>query len=294
MSTTSATPLSATPADEDLAEQAHAGHGVPSQDTAAGAQFPLESQEAAREAKSVLVGGGVVAGGATGATIGAMVAGPLGVIVGGTLGTVVGALGAVVAGTVMTPDDSSSTNTAPVDAVRMRAEDSGGGSQTTAQVHQLIGASAPAIWTALTTPAALKQFFFDADVVSDWKVGSPIRIQGEFEGRTYEDKGRIVTFDPPRQLSFSHWSALSGEDDAPENYRLVTFDLEPSGAATTVTLSQANLVGGVTASDIEQRAAYEKKWASVLEGLAKALVGRPSPSPEVGTATIRHRESMPS
>ena len=36
--------------------------------------------------------------------------------------------------------------------------------EPTAQVDKIISASAPAIWTALTTPSTLKQFFFGADV----------------------------------------------------------------------------------------------------------------------------------
>lgn len=35
------TPLNQAPIDEDLAEQAHRGHGVPSQDPSSAAQFPL-------------------------------------------------------------------------------------------------------------------------------------------------------------------------------------------------------------------------------------------------------------
>ena len=141
--------------------------------------------------------------------------------------------------------------------------------EPTAQVDKMISASAAAIWTALTTPSTLKQFFFGADVVTDWKVGSPIRMKGEYNGKAYEDKGEIMTFEPQRQLSFSHWSGTSGQPDTPENYHLVTFDLVPNGWATKVTLSQANLMGGVTASDKEHRAEYEKNWASVLDGLAK-------------------------
>ena len=76
------------------------------------------------------------------------------------------------------------------------------------------------------------------------------------------------TFDSPTQLSFSHWRALSGQADTLANYHPATFDLVPEGAATKVTLSQADLTGGVTASNIEHRADYEKNWASVLDGVA--------------------------
>lgn len=64
------------PANEDLAEQANLGHGIPSQDPNTAAQTPLEPPEAEREANSVLMGGGVVAGAATGAAIGGAVGGP--------------------------------------------------------------------------------------------------------------------------------------------------------------------------------------------------------------------------
>ena len=268
MNSSSITPLNQVPDDEDLAEQAHRGHGVPSQDPESAAQFPLEPRESKREAKSVLMGGGMVAGAATGATVGVVVAGPVGVVVGSAVGAVVGVLGAAAAGAVVNPEGSSSADPALAKTVRPNTEQPSG-HVPTAQVDKVIAASAPDIWTALTTPSALKQFFFGADVITDWKVGSPIRMKGEFKGKTYEDKGNIVAFDPPRQLSFSHWSAMSGQPDTPANYHLVTFDLAPKGAATRVTLSQANLTGGVTASDIEHRAEYEKNWASVLDGLAR-------------------------
>ena len=88
-----ATPTShSAPADDDLAEQARPGHGVPSQDPNPAAQILLKPQEAHREAQSALVAGGVVAGAATGVAIGVMVAGPVGVVVGATTGAVVGAL----------------------------------------------------------------------------------------------------------------------------------------------------------------------------------------------------------
>lgn len=94
-------PSHTAPHDEDLAEQARPGHGIPSQDPNPAAQIPLEPEEAEREAKSVLTGGGVVGGAVVGATLGVVVGGPVGVVVGGTLGAVAGALGGAAAGAVM-------------------------------------------------------------------------------------------------------------------------------------------------------------------------------------------------
>ena len=120
-------PSNAPPVDEDLAEQARPGHGIPSQDPDPAAQVSLDPEEAAREAKSVLVGGGVVAGAAAGAVIGVLVAGPLGVLAGSTLGAVAGALGGQAAGVTAIPEDSSVADPAPADAVRLHADDCSGG-----------------------------------------------------------------------------------------------------------------------------------------------------------------------
>ena len=141
--------------------------------------------------------------------------------------------------------------------------------ELTAQVNKTIHASAIQVWSAITTPATLKKFFFGADVETDWSIGSPIRMKGDFKGKKYEDKGEILAVEPQQRLSFSHWSALSGQADSPENYHVVTFDLTPEGNETKVTLSQSNLIGGATPSDVAHRAEYEKNWTMVLDGLAK-------------------------
>lgn len=98
MSIVNPTQTTTLPADTDLAEQAVPGHGIPSQDPDPKAQVLLQPEDAAREVRSTLAGGGAVAGVATGAAVGAVVAGPIGVLVGATLGAVAGALGGQAAG----------------------------------------------------------------------------------------------------------------------------------------------------------------------------------------------------
>ena len=103
-STTPSTAATA-PVDEDLAEQARPGYGIPSQDPRTGAQTGLEPEDAEREAHSALMGGGMMAGAAAGAAVGVAVAGPVGVVVGSTLGGIAGALGGAAAGTMVGPDE---------------------------------------------------------------------------------------------------------------------------------------------------------------------------------------------
>ena len=94
------------PVDPDLADQAVPGHGVPSQDPDPAAQVGLDPKEAERESKSVLIGGGLVAGVATGAAVGAAVAGPVGVVVGGTVGAVAGVVGSSATGKLIKPEST--------------------------------------------------------------------------------------------------------------------------------------------------------------------------------------------
>ena len=143
-----------------------------------------------------------------------------------------------------------------------------------AQVSKVIDATADEIWRALTTPKIMKSYFLGADISSDVQVGSPITFRGQFKGKSYEDKGSIQTVEPGRRLSFSHYSPLAGLADDPENYHTVAFDLAPVKGGTRVTLTQANLLGGVKPSDLEHRAEYEKNWMSVLEGLRKTVEKR--------------------
>jgi non-heme chloroperoxidase len=94
-------PIKAASADQDMAKQARPGHGIPSQDPSTAAQVAIAPLEAEREAKSVLTGGGMVAGAASGAAIGVLVGGPVGVVVGATLGAVAGAAAGALGGAVV-------------------------------------------------------------------------------------------------------------------------------------------------------------------------------------------------
>ncbi|WP_399683342.1 alpha/beta fold hydrolase [Xenophilus sp.] len=126
-SSTSSSP-STPPVDPDLAAQARPGYGIPSQDPRPEAQQPLEGEEARREARSVLAGGGAMVGAATGATLGTAVAGPLGGFVGVALGGLAGALGGQAVG-------AAASSPGQADTVRLHVEDSGGAGRPVVLIH---------------------------------------------------------------------------------------------------------------------------------------------------------------
>src|SRR5512136_2795733 len=92
-----------------------------------------------------------------------------------------------------------------------------------------INAPASKVWDALTNPAVIKRYMFGTNAISDWKEGSPIVFKGEWQGKTYEDKGMILRLEPQRLLQYSHFSPLSGLPDVLEHYHTVTVDLSSKG-----------------------------------------------------------------
>lgn len=91
-----------------------------------------------------------------------------------------------------------------------------------------ISSSAEEVWDALTNPAKIRVYLFGTETITDWKVGSPIVFQGEYEGHKYKDKGNVLENKPNKLLKYDYWSGFSGLGDSPENYSIITYEIEDS------------------------------------------------------------------
>jgi len=121
------------------------------------------------------------------------------------------------------------------------------------------------VWTALTDPAEIEKYMFGSHVVTDWKPGSSIVWKGEYEGKEYEDKGEILEVEPERRLKLTHFSPLSGQEDVPENYHTLLYELEPHGQKTRISLSQDN-------NETEEAAEHSQaNWEKMLAGLKEVV-----------------------
>ncbi len=134
-----------------------------------------------------------------------------------------------------------------------------------AQAQLTISSPIANVWDALVNPEMIRQYMFGTNAVSDWKEGSPIVWQGEWEGKPYEDKGVILQLKPERVLQYSHFSPLSGQADVPSNYHTITIELSPEEKGTLLLLSQDN-----NATE-EEREHSEKIWGMMLTGIKKVL-----------------------
>ena len=121
------------------------------------------------------------------------------------------------------------------------------------------------VWAGLTDPAAIREYMFGAEVVTDWKEGSAILWRGRWQGKTFEDKGTILRVDPGRALAYNHYSPLSGAPDVPESYHKVEVTLSEVDGKTHVRLTQDN-----NPSE-EARAHSESNWNNMLAGLKRVV-----------------------
>ena len=130
-----------------------------------------------------------------------------------------------------------------------------------------INASTSKVWDALTKPELIKQYLFGTEVATDWQVGSPIRYRGVWEGKTYEDKGKVLQLEPGKLIVSTFWSSLSGLPDAPENYKTVRYELSSEGSVMRLTIIQDN-------NHSEEEARHsEENWKMVLDGIKSLVEG---------------------
>ncbi len=96
-----------------------------------------------------------------------------------------------------------------------------------------INAEPARVWEALTNPEIIKEYLYGTETVTDWKTGSEIIFQGEYQGQKYRDKGIVKEIVPRKTLSYTYWSGFTGLEDKPENYSLITYNLVNKGGGKT-------------------------------------------------------------
>jgi uncharacterized protein YndB with AHSA1/START domain len=132
-----------------------------------------------------------------------------------------------------------------------------------ASAEAVVEAPQEDVWRALVDPDAIRQYMFGSVVTTDWRPGSTITWSGEYDGHPYEDRGEVLSVEPPERLVVTHWSPLSGVPDEPANYHTLDYRLEAVAGGTRVRLEQD---GNDSAEQAEQ---FSGNWAAMLAALKK-------------------------
>ena len=101
-----------------------------------------------------------------------------------------------------------------------------------------IVAPARKVWLALTVPHLVKQWQYGSDLLTTWEVGTPIVFRNEWDGRVFEQKGRVLEFLPESRLKYSLFFPRSDLQDTPEHSFFMTYELAESEGTTSLLVRQ--------------------------------------------------------
>lgn len=118
------------------------------------------------------------------------------------------------------------------------------------------------LWRALTSSEFSRRYWFNTELQSDFKVGSPFALV--MDGTT-TDVGEILEADPPRRLSYTFHHVLN-ETARKEPPTKVVFTLEKHGKLVKLTLTHENFAGGSKLLD-----GISRGWPAILSSLKSLL-----------------------
>ena len=119
------------------------------------------------------------------------------------------------------------------------------------------------LWSALTTPEFMRQYWFGCHIETDWKRGSQWRL--EFKDGRVADGGTIVEIDPPKRLVLE-WRNEWSPDLNAEGTARCTMDLEPADGAVKLTITHA-----MAKSQSKLIEAVSGGWPKILSNLKSLL-----------------------
>jgi len=95
------------------------------------------------------------------------------------------------------------------------------------------------LWSVLTENQWIEQWL-GVQMVTDWQPGSAIAFTFTYKDKEIVDKGTVLHFEPGKKFSYTYWSVFSTTEDSPENYSIITFDIQPNGNGSVLQLTQTN------------------------------------------------------
>lgn len=124
------------------------------------------------------------------------------------------------------------------------------------------------LWSALTDPEQMKQYWLGVHIQSDWTIGA--HWQMFLPDGTLADAGEILAIERPKRIQLKWRNEFRPELKA-EGFSLCTIDLEPYGAS--VRLSIAHTIERAESKFIQ---AVSGGWPKILSNLKSLLeTGQP-------------------
>nr|WP_295934437.1 SRPBCC domain-containing protein [uncultured Dyadobacter sp.] len=106
--------------------------------------------------------------------------------------------------------------------------------------HEIqINAPTGRVWDTLTVSELIHQWMLDTPLLflTEWREQGNVLIRGDLHGLPFENRGKVLRFEPCQVLEYTHWSTLSLIADIPENYSVLHFELRPQQDQTLLILT---------------------------------------------------------
>ncbi len=128
-----------------------------------------------------------------------------------------------------------------------------------------IDAAVQDVWHALTDTTLIGKYFFNVKVNGDWKEGNTILYTGNWQDRKFKSKAKVLQVREQKVLKYSYWSDMSGNEDLPENYHIITYELKPVDGKTELIMTEENL------QDEKMKEKSAMLWKHVFEKMRGLL-----------------------
>ncbi len=107
------------------------------------------------------------------------------------------------------------------------------------ELKTTINASADKVWETITNPDKIEQYLFGSRIETDWKPGSKSNFYIEQDKKQITIvKGEVIRNIPGKLLEHTLFPAGTKLNDSPENYIVITYELEEHGDETDLTIVQ--------------------------------------------------------
>lgn len=101
-----------------------------------------------------------------------------------------------------------------------------------------IDATKSKVWDTLTKPELVKLWQYGSELVTNWELGSGIRFRTEWEGKVFEQWGKILEVRPTELLKYSLFAPRPDLEDKPENYFIMSYILTAENDQTKLEIIQ--------------------------------------------------------
>ena len=119
------------------------------------------------------------------------------------------------------------------------------------------------LWSALTDPIQMKEYWFGMQIKTEWKSGA--EWQMVFPDGRVADTGEILELERPKRIRLKWRNEFKPELKA-EGFSLCTMELEPVGAAVRLTITHT-----IERADSKFIRAVSGGWPKILSNLKSLL-----------------------